>query len=333
MTSRTRIVLALLVAALLALAGCRSQPTPTPTPKPTPVPPTAVPMAPTTQPPGGIEVAWQHVIQPQVPVVARVNGVDITAEEYLAILRREVQLVTYRYSVDWNDPENQSLLASFQDQVLEQMIQRLLARQLAAAEGLVISDAEREAERADIQSNVMQSGAYASWESFLALIGSDPEDFDQQITDYLIFQKLIVSHGGPEAVEQVHAAHILVDNEETGKEVLDKLKAGISFADLAAQYSTDTSNKDQGGDLGWFPRGVMVSEFEEAAFALNAGETSGLVKTDFGYHIIQVMGKEIRALDPDLLEQLQQQNFNAWFDAELSKANIETLVQFQEPTR
>lgn len=86
--------------------------------------------------------------------------------------------------------------------------------------------------------------------------------------------------------EKIRCAHILVEKQSTALEVLDKLKKGESFSALAAQYSLDGTRK-RGGDLGWFGRGAMVREFEDAAFKLQKGEVSGLVKTQFGYHIIK----------------------------------------------
>jgi peptidyl-prolyl cis-trans isomerase C len=86
--------------------------------------------------------------------------------------------------------------------------------------------------------------------------------------------------------EKIRCAHILVEKQSTALEVLDKLKNGESFARLAEQYSIDGTRK-RGGDLGFFGRGAMVREFEDAAFKLNKGEVSGLVRTQFGYHIIK----------------------------------------------
>ena len=85
---------------------------------------------------------------------------------------------------------------------------------------------------------------------------------------------------------KIRCAHILVKNETTAKEVLDKLAKGESFSKLALEYSLDGTKK-QGGDLGYFGHGTMVREFEKAAFALEKGQTSGIVKTEFGYHIIR----------------------------------------------
>ncbi|UCF10060.1 MAG: peptidylprolyl isomerase [Candidatus Bipolaricaulota bacterium] len=91
-----------------------------------------------------------------------------------------------------------------------------------------------------------------------------------------------------EVPEQVRASHILVNTEEEVESVVSRLEAGESFAALAEELSTDTGSASQGGDLGWFGRGRMVPEFEEAAFALEIGERSGPVQTQYGFHIILV---------------------------------------------
>lgn len=87
-------------------------------------------------------------------------------------------------------------------------------------------------------------------------------------------------------VDTVHCAHILMEKQAAAEAVLVKVQAGESFAKLAEQYSICPSRK-RGGDLGTFGHGQMVRPFEEAAFKLKPGEVSGLVKTEFGYHIIK----------------------------------------------
>ena len=86
--------------------------------------------------------------------------------------------------------------------------------------------------------------------------------------------------------EKVHCAHILVKSESEAKAVLERLKKGEKFGNVAKQVSRCPSGK-KGGDLGTFTRGKMVKEFENAAFKLQKGEVSGVVKTQFGFHIIK----------------------------------------------
>jgi peptidyl-prolyl cis-trans isomerase C len=85
---------------------------------------------------------------------------------------------------------------------------------------------------------------------------------------------------------KVHCAHILVKTEKEVNAVLERLKKGEKFSAIAKDVSLCPSKK-RGGDLGTFGRGQMVKEFENAAFALDKGQISGIVKTQFGYHIIK----------------------------------------------
>jgi parvulin-like peptidyl-prolyl isomerase len=86
--------------------------------------------------------------------------------------------------------------------------------------------------------------------------------------------------------DKVHCAHILVRTEQEAKTVIERLNKGEKFANIAKEMSLCPSGK-RGGDLGTFTRGKMVKEFETAAFVLQKGQTSPMVKTKFGYHIIK----------------------------------------------
>jgi len=85
---------------------------------------------------------------------------------------------------------------------------------------------------------------------------------------------------------KIHCAHILVEKLSVAQGLKAKIAKGESFANLAQEHSIDGSKK-RGGDLGFFGRGMMVPEFEKAAFALQKGQVSDIVKTQFGYHIIK----------------------------------------------
>ena len=87
--------------------------------------------------------------------------------------------------------------------------------------------------------------------------------------------------------KQVNAAHILVDTEKKASELKQRVLGGESFADMAKKYSMCPSGK-KGGDLGWFGRGQMVKEFENAALSGKKGEVAGPVRTEFGWHLLLI---------------------------------------------
>ncbi|MET7244493.1 peptidylprolyl isomerase [Methylobacterium sp. EM32] len=94
--------------------------------------------------------------------------------------------------------------------------------------------------------------------------------------------------------EEVHARHILVDNEAEAKKIAARLKGGEDFAKVAAETSKDPGSKAEGGDLGWFTKERMVAPFADAAFKMEAGKISDPVKTQFGWHVIKVEEKRTK---------------------------------------
>jgi len=123
------------------------------------------------------------------------------------------------------------------------------------------------------------------------------------------------------SVSQIRASHILVKTEAEAKQILEKLKKGGNFAELAKKYSIDPGSAKNGGDLGYFSSGQMVPEFEQAAAKLKPGEISEPVKTKFGYHIIKVtdrkMGKpvEFEKVKSVIMQRLSAEKQKEVFDA------------------
>ncbi len=130
--------------------------------------------------------------------------------------------------------------------------------------------------------------------------------------------------------EQVRARHILVEEQETADDLYQRLQEGDSFADLAREFSTDTFSAEQGGDLGWFGRGMMTAPFEEAAYDLEIGQISQPVETDFGWHIIQVLGKEERPIDQETYNRLKNQAYNEWLQDKKTEYNAQVNEEWTQ---
>ncbi len=133
-----------------------------------------------------------------------------------------------------------------------------------------------------------------------------------------------VTKDAPHTQEMVWARHILVKDEAIAQAVRQRLLAGEDFGAVAAEVSEDPGSKDKGGDLGWFAKGQMVAAFEDAAFRLKIGEISQPVQSDYGYHIIQVLGHEDRPMTASEYNDAVNKMFEEWLTNLRAQSDITT---------
>ncbi|MCX6024761.1 MAG: peptidylprolyl isomerase [Chloroflexi bacterium] len=163
--------------------------------------------------------------------------------------------------------------------------------------------------------------------------GMNEAEFREVIESVIYRRKLqaALTADLPRQEDQVHARHILVATQAEAAALRDRLMKGEAWDALAKEASLDTSNKDSGGDLGWFGRGQMVGEFEAAAFALKPGSISEPVQTTFGWHLINVVSHQVRTLSLTAYEDLQNSFFENWLAGEGAKTGaVETFEIWKE---
>jgi parvulin-like peptidyl-prolyl isomerase len=260
-----------------------------------------------------------------VELAALVSGQPITMEEYEKQVA-QVEAFFAQEGLDLESAEGRERLAQARRQVLEQMIDQELIRQAASGMGISISQAQLES---SLQEIVDQSGGQGGFEQSLQAMGNSYEEFRQMLLDQLLSEAVYgaVTASISSTAEQVHTRHILVSTRERAEEVLARLQAGEDFASLAREYSEDISSREMGGDIGFFPRGIMPTEVEDAAFIAEVGEVSGVIESQFGFHIIQVLEKEEREIAVEVFESLRQQTFMQWLQKQEEGATIERLAE------
>jgi parvulin-like peptidyl-prolyl isomerase len=174
--------------------------------------------------------------------------------------------------------------------------------------------------------NVISGGALdeavKTWETtMLENTTMTPEDLRRLVRLRLLREKLIEVIGNEidNMALQSHARHILVDTEEEALAAKTRLEAGAAFEEVAAEVSLDPGSATNGGDLGWFTQGTMIAPFDEAAFSLEIDEISAPIETQFGWHIIQVLGREERELNETDMARERSKAYSDWlFEAKSS---------------
>ena len=163
---------------------------------------------------------------------------------------------------------------------------------------------------------------------------SDSE-YRQVVEATLLTQKLKeqLKQNIPTEAKQVHVYAIKVDTEGNATEIENRLQNGEDFATLAAEFSTDEATKQYGGDLGWVPQGILISELDQAAFSLAAGNVSEPIVSTNGYYIIKVSEiAENRLVDDQYREILASNAFINWFTEQRNIVEIREYLSQAKAT-
>jgi foldase protein PrsA len=349
-------------AATSATAPSTLEPAATPTETPSTPPPVSSPEtppapAPTTTPPAPESTP---TIDQRVAVI---NGHGIEAsrlDQAVAAVLTQYQQLYSQFGINLGSmmfgARGRIMDLEMEVEALARLITQVIVDDEIARRGIVITDPEAAAEFDKQYEELLATRGLEWLTSYAAQNGMTLDGFKEWgrgvVKQQMASQALQRAVAGPvtlsdedleaywlenranyDTEEEIHASHILVPTEQSASEVLADLEDGADFATLAKERSTDTGSAQKGGDLGWFGRGQMVGEFEEAAFALGVGERSGIVESEYGFHIILLVDRkaavrhefaEVRdQVRSDLEKEQITEGAAAWHDAAVAAATIE----------
>ncbi len=253
------------------------------------------------------------------PLAALVHGVGIS----LASFEREVD----RFEASQAELGIElATLGDYRSQVLDALIDRLLLAIGAEGRGFSLSEDEVNERLASIAEELGGEEAMGAW------LASNDYTLEEFKTDLALDMKAAymvsaIADELPETVEHVRARHLLVATRQEAEELSQRIQAGEEFADLASVYSLDSQSRLAGGDLGWFIRGQLTTpEIEDAAFALEIGELSGVIQTQLGYHLVLPIEREQRPVYGEARTRYREAAIEAWLDEIRQTAEIEIYI-------
>lgn len=261
---------------------------------PTPSIPTATPLPPSPTPP---------------PSVATINGEYITSAEFEAELARYSAAQTALGKTVSEEVARQV--------VLDDLIARVLLSQAAAEANFEVTESDLQSRIDALVSQLGSADALSQWQ---AAHGYDDASFrialKRSVEAAWMRDKIIADV--PVEMEQIHLRQILTYNEADAQSVLQQLTAGADFDELAALYDPVTR-----GELGWVPQGYLLDAVaDEAVFSLQAGEISGIVPTQAGFHIFKAVERGEYPLSPDALLILQELALQRWLADRLAESDV-----------
>ena len=245
------------------------------------------------------------------PLAAYVNGEAIT----LAIFESEIARYEAAQAALGIDL---ATLGNYRAEILEQLIDLSLLAQFAENQGMELSEAELDERfQAAIASNGVADG-YTE------------DGYRSELRREILAARSIgaITDVLPLQVQHTSARHILVATLEEAEGLLNELANGADFGTLAVIHSRDPSSRPAGGELGWFPKGLLtMPEVEEAAFSLQPGEVSGVIESALGFHILEVLDREDRPLVGEVLTNYRVAAVDKWLADQRLRSEIELFIE------
>jgi len=244
----------------------------------------------------------------QEGVIATVNDKSITQTQYdeaLAVYKKMVESQYGEGSWDNEISEGKTMGSYYKDALLDNMILEIIMVEAAGKDGITLSDEEIGAELDKFKVNFKTDDEYTQFLEKNAMTEEYLKEAlkkESIINQYLAakIENLQPTDAELETIfkdlkknQKVKARHILVATEEEAKAAIERLNKGEKFEDLAKELSIDTASGAKGGELDYFAYTDMVQPFSEKAFAMEIGDVSEPVQSEFGYHIIEVTDKTV----------------------------------------
>jgi foldase protein PrsA len=240
-------------------------------------------------------------------LIAEVNGEEISIDEFNKnfVVFEENYTQLYGEQIWSQEIQGKTIMQIAKEQIMEKMITEELIRQYMVGQDTELDaagiDETYKLFEEDLKSSEEMKAFYDENEIGEAFIRKQLEMeeyltiYKAQILENLGFDEMRLEEIYDGYVVNVRARHILVETDEDLAEVQGKFNDGADFEEIAKEYSIDTNSAINGGDLGYFARGTMVPEFEEASFSQPIGAIGEPVKSDYGYHIIKVEDRKTLA--------------------------------------
>ena len=278
-------------------------------------------------------------------IVAEVDGESISIEEFNSdynVFKNLYKKQLGEDALEQVGQDGKTLGESLKDSILEKLIMEKLVAKETEKMNITVTDQEVEEQRTKYISEI---GGEEAFNEFLASNEITEEFFKSNMNKELLVDKHKVEfskgititdaeseeyfNNNKEDLVVLKASHILVATEEEGNAVLERLDKGEDFATVATLESLDSVSAAQGGELPAFTKGDWIAEFDDAAFALKEGETSRLVKTEVGYHIIHIEERldTYDDLKEDIVLILKEQKYVASLQELRDSAKVEKFLE------
>ncbi len=230
--------------------------------------------------------------------------------------------------VDLQEPGTLATMPEYRRHVLDALIRDVLVQQAAVSAGISVADEQIDTY---LESEVGPPEAQAELEQELEAKGQTWEEFRQEACQELLRQSVLaqVTSGVAETMEMVRARQIVVETQQDAQNALTRLAAGEDFSELAQELSVDDATREEGGDLGWFPRqsGLVPPEVEEAAFLGSPGLVQGPILVGDQFYLVQTVDLQSdRPVDAVLSALLRENDFEAWLADQMAEADVSILV-------